>query len=180
MLQTSISGIGQTTTQQSSLGYSFASNGLGMATFPNQQDILHRVGQTILSTPANIWAALDLDQYFGFDSRTLAFKEMLVPFVWVARQDLIDRVGEDFVSLPGATRQKIERELLTSLDTYCLQMVQSNCPRATTAELRTIAESYRQQGWQEFCRKYPQIAAELAERLVHWINTVAGFLSLVG
>lgn len=180
MLQTSISGIGPTALQPDPLGSCFASNLLEMAGFSNHQDVLHRVGQTILSTPANIWAALDLDQYFGFDSKTLAFKEMLVPFVWVARQDLIDRAGEEYVSLAGSARQKIEAELLASLDAFCLEKIQANHPDATAAELQKIAEVSRQQGWHEFCQEYPWIAAELAEKLVHWINTVAGFLSLVG
>ncbi|HEY9761158.1 MAG TPA: hypothetical protein V6D07_01470 [Trichocoleus sp.] len=180
MLTTSISETGQTTLQDDSLESSFSSNCLGMAGFPSHHNILHQVGQTILLTPPNIWAALDLDQYFGFDSKTLAFKEMLVPFVWVARQELIDRVGEDYISLPGSTRQKIEAELFASLDALCLQKIQGSYPQATTTELFAIAEAHRKQGWQEFCREHPWIAAELAEKLVHWINTVAGFLSLVG
>ena len=82
----------------------------------SDMDLLTAVGQIARNNQSGEWEALQLGYYFGPASEKLQFKEVLVPFVWAARQQMIGRVGSRYCQLTLTQRTEKELELLWQLD----------------------------------------------------------------
>lgn len=147
--------------------------------------VLQAVNQLAPSVAPGSWVALGLDTYFGPGTADLRFKEMLLPFVWVARQQLIARVGAAYQQVAVRTRSSLEEELLATLNALCVQGLRtdetgparsphSDLPRLPQPDL---GDDYCRRGWQVFGRAYPQLAAALAETLVAWVSSMVKQLS---
>ncbi|MBD0334259.1 MAG: hypothetical protein ICV62_02120 [Cyanobacteria bacterium Co-bin13] len=142
----------------------------------SSQQVLQTVEAVALTTLLDSWQALNLDNYFGQAAAEVRFKEMLLPFVWVARQQLIARVGAAYQSIPMTARANLERELLATLDALCQQGLRTSQSPLDQRELEDAVEYYSRRGWRVFCWTHPDLAEELAETLVAWVNSVARLL----
>ncbi|MBD0269868.1 MAG: hypothetical protein ICV77_16435 [Cyanobacteria bacterium Co-bin8] len=140
------------------------------------RQVLQAVESVALTTAPGSWQALNMDAYFGLPLAEVRFKDMLLPFIWVARQQLIARVGAAYQGVPMTARANLERELLATLDALCqqeLREAQQGCSQETTGE---ALEHYNRRGWSAFGWVYPHLAQELAETLVAWVNSVMRLL----
>jgi hypothetical protein len=142
----------------------------------NPQQVLQTVGKVAGSTPPGSWQDLNLDSYFGQATATVRFKEMLLPFVWVARQQLIARAGADYQAIPMTARANLEGELLATLDALCQQGLRAAQQSPKQGSLDEAIELYSRQGWRVFCWAHPYLAEDLAETLVTWVNSVVRLL----
>lgn len=138
-------------------------------------DILQSVTQVATTTPFQSWSALQLEQYFGAKAQGLTFKEMLLPFVWVARQQLIAQVGSWYQLLSLPARASLEYELLVTLDALC-QPVLLPAGRTDAIGSQAVAKSYCQAGWGLFVKRYPDLTQAMTDSLILWIRSTIQLL----
>lgn len=152
------------------------------------QRMLQAVNQLAPSVALGSWSALGLDRYFGLEVTSLRFREMLLPFVWVARQQLIAQVGAAYQRVAVTTRSSLEGELLATLNALCVQGLRTerpalalpHCSELSLLPPSDLEESYCRRGWQAFGRAYPQLAVTLAETLVAWVSSMVSRLEDTG
>ncbi|HEY9734710.1 MAG TPA: hypothetical protein V6D06_00455 [Trichocoleus sp.] len=136
------------------------------------QRLLQAVNQLAPSVAVGSWVALGLEGYFGGGAADLRFKEMLLPFIWVARQQLIARVGAAYQRVAMATRSSLEGELLATLNALCVQGLRSHHHDLSLLQQRDLGDDYCRRGWLVFGRAYPRLALDLAETLAAWVGSM--------
>lgn len=142
----------------------------------NPQQVLQTVGRVAGSAQPGSWQDLNLDRYFGQTTAAVRFKEMLLPFVWVARQHLIARAGAAYQAIPMTAKANLEGELLATLDALCQQGLRADQQFPLQGSLEEAVELYSRRGWRVFCWAHPYLAEEMAETLVTWVNSVVRLL----
>lgn len=141
----------------------------------NHRVVLHAVGQMALTVAPGSWDTLSQGDYFGLGATDLDFKEMLLPFVWVGRQQLIARVGAAYQQVTIAARASLERELLATLNALCLQGLRAAHPELSLSHAGLV-DDYCRRGWQVFCREQPHLAHDLADTLGVWVDSMVRLL----
>ena len=82
----------------------------------SRKELLKIARQIAQGSQPGEWERFRLEQYFGVESRSLPFRERLLPIVWAARQLLINRVGARYCRLALPKRAQIEFSLLVQLN----------------------------------------------------------------
>lgn len=140
------------------------------------QDVLQAINSLAITVVPGSWTTLNLDAYFGSKAREMGFKELLLPFVWVARQRLIARAGAAYQRFPLKERIAMEQELLATLDALCLQRLKGAYPALSALQLQTVRDDYNRRGWRCFSRHYPDATRELSETLLAWVDSMLRLL----
>lgn len=139
------------------------------------QDVLQAIVPLAVTATPGSWTALNLDEYFRLEGREIGFKELLLPFIWVARQRLIARVGAAYQRFPLEQRIALEQELLATLNALCLQRLKS-AYSASPRQFQAIRDNYARRGWCYFVGHYPEAARELSETLLAWVDSMTRLL----
>ncbi|HEY9764312.1 MAG TPA: hypothetical protein V6D07_17420 [Trichocoleus sp.] len=140
------------------------------------QEVLRTIGSLSRTVASGSWTALNLDTYFGLSAGEAGFKELLLPFMWVARQRLIARVGAAYQRFPLEQRVALEQELLATLNALCSQRLKAAYPGLPPLKLQSIRDDYNRRGWRYFAGHHPGTAQELSETLLAWVDSVARLL----
>ncbi|NEQ44306.1 MAG: hypothetical protein F6K00_12415 [Leptolyngbya sp. SIOISBB] len=151
------------------------SNYFAAAHHCSNADLLAITRQVAQQTQPNEWETHRLEQYFGPESRSLPFKEMLLPLIWAARRQLIARVGARYHRLTGSQQAQRELELLVKLDTTLAETCQkTNKSKIVDVEINT--EIVFQMALSGIFVQSSVIVLSLVEIASHWIDSTVELL----
>lgn len=141
----------------------------------SRQELLKITRQIAQSTQPGEWEAHRLELYFGPESRSLRFKEILLPLIWAARRQLIARVGARYRQWTGTQQAQRELELLIKLDTTLAATCQkTRKSKILDAEIDT--DIVFQMALAGIFVQSSAIVASLIEITSHWIDSTVELL----
>ncbi|MBD2207954.1 type 2 lantipeptide synthetase LanM [Calothrix sp. FACHB-1219] len=137
-------------------------------------------------------------EYLCIDSEEpVPFEELFLPFIYIARQKLATRIGNNYQQLSNTAHGLLERRLLISLSEiaahavelkfssfratkqsalfYILRQSDNNVKRDRYTEF--IQQMLNQDGLITFFLEYPVIARLLAITIDFWVDAIGEFLS---
>ena len=138
-------------------------------------DLLAIARQIAQTAQPSQWEAHQLEQYFGPESRSLQFKEIVLPIVWAARQQLIGRVGAHYHRLTLTQRSHRELKLLVTLNAALEQA----CKRVDTPKLLDANATPKiifQMALSGIFIQPPSIILNVVEIASHWIDATVELL----
>ena len=138
-------------------------------------DLLAIARQIAQSTQPNEWEAHRLEQYFGPESRSLPFKEILLPLLWAARRQLIARVGARYHRLTGPQQAQRELELLVKLNTTLSETCQKT-RKSKIVDAEVDTEIVFQMALSGIFVQSSAIVLSLVEIASHWIDSTVELL----
>jgi len=149
-------------------------------TLPSQdsvKELLKIARQIAQSTQPGEWERSRLEQYFGVESRSLPLRERLLPIVWAARQQLINRVGARYRQLSLPQRGQTELSLLVQLHAT----LEAACQTQPQPEIfgRPIAHevAFQMALSGTFVQSVPMLFKMLAIAS-YWVDSVDEFLDI--
>ncbi|MBE7384847.1 MAG: hypothetical protein F6J95_025970 [Leptolyngbya sp. SIO1E4] len=136
----------------------------------SETGLLLVVRQIAQTAQVGEWEALRLEQYFGPESKRLRFREILVPFIWAARQQVIRRVGADYHRLTLFERTQEELELLIQLNAVVEEEFNRLHTSPVSAAKIAAGDTFRF-ALSEIFEHHPQAALKMAGITLHWVNS---------
>ncbi|MEM6519236.1 MAG: hypothetical protein AAF722_07890 [Cyanobacteria bacterium P01_C01_bin.70] len=135
----------------------------------SQTELLKIARHLAQTTQPGEWERLGLEQYFGAETRSLPFRESLLPLVWAARQQLISRAGGRYRRWTLQERAQREGALLVQLHRVLAVVCQAvdtttilDTPVATAAVCQmTLSGSWGAQS---------PVCSELVAIAAHWVD----------